>query len=294
MELRQIRYFITLAEQKNFTRAANILYIAQPTLSQQIAELERELDVKLLSREKRSLELTPAGEAFLKEANLLMTQYEKCKLSVEPYSSGYSGHINFMTLPSVEVTFYPQFGALFHNKYPNITVHHMTNTVKNMEQQIKDRTADIALIISPEGKQRKHIVSDCINTDRLVLAVSVNSPFKHIQSFEDPEIENILKQKGVFWSGWDNEFFMEFLDHYTKNLHYICHEDVITILTEVLGLRGYTVLPEVYLNSFHSAFHIIPFPEPIGNLDVCLLHHKQNASPCVNLFLREALEYIKG
>ena len=77
MELRQLQYFTAVAETLNFSRAAEILYISQPALSQQIADLERELGVLLLQRSKRAVSLTPAGALLLQEAKKLLYQSEK-------------------------------------------------------------------------------------------------------------------------------------------------------------------------------------------------------------------------
>lgn len=77
MELRQLRYFIAVAETLNFSRAAETLYISQSALSQQIADLEREVGVDLLRRSKRSVELTVPGAALLAEAKKLLHQSEK-------------------------------------------------------------------------------------------------------------------------------------------------------------------------------------------------------------------------
>ncbi len=74
MELRHVRYFIAVAEYLNFRRAAQRLHIAQPPLSRQIHQLEEELGVELFARDKRAIELTPAGHAFLEQARQLMVQ----------------------------------------------------------------------------------------------------------------------------------------------------------------------------------------------------------------------------
>lgn len=67
VELRHFRYFIAVAEELNFRRAAERLFITQPALSHQIAQLEHEIGVKLFERDKRKVELTAAGQAFLEE-----------------------------------------------------------------------------------------------------------------------------------------------------------------------------------------------------------------------------------
>lgn len=79
MELRHLRYFIAVAEELHFARAAECLDISGPTLTVQIQELERNLHAKLFTRTKRSVTLTPAGEALLPEARLTMAQFERAQ-----------------------------------------------------------------------------------------------------------------------------------------------------------------------------------------------------------------------
>src|SRR2546430_5924992 len=77
MELRHLRYFVGVAQELNFTRAAQILRIAQPALSRQIRQLEEEVGVVLLERNKRGVRLTDAGKAFLAEARAVLEQSEQ-------------------------------------------------------------------------------------------------------------------------------------------------------------------------------------------------------------------------
>ena len=80
MELRHLRYFVAVAEALSFTRAAQALRTAQPSLSQQIRDLEYEIGTELLNRDKRNVSLTPAGKVFLDEARLVLAQAERAKM----------------------------------------------------------------------------------------------------------------------------------------------------------------------------------------------------------------------
>lgn len=93
MEMRQLRYFLAVAEQLHFTRAAELLHVAQPALSQQIATLEREIGAKLLERAKRRVQLTPAGRAFREKVTLALEQTREAVLDAQRIESGEGGSI---------------------------------------------------------------------------------------------------------------------------------------------------------------------------------------------------------
>ena len=93
MELKQLRYFLQVAEYLNFSRAAEQLYISQPALSYQIAELERELGVELFVRDRRKVYLTPAGKALLEPARELLSRAEGLPQVARQSSGGPGGHL---------------------------------------------------------------------------------------------------------------------------------------------------------------------------------------------------------
>jgi DNA-binding transcriptional LysR family regulator len=113
MDFRQLRYFVAVAEERHFRRAAERLHMSQPPLSQQIQALERELNTKLLARDRRSVSLTAAGQAFLRRARGLLDQADGAAIEARQIGRGDLGRlvIGFMSAAMLS-RFPPMLGAL--------------------------------------------------------------------------------------------------------------------------------------------------------------------------------------
>ena len=122
VELRHLRYFVAVAEERHFTRAANRLRIAQPALSRQIRDLEEELGCPLLDRQARNLTLTAPGEALLEEARKLLGETERLKEATKRASNGQTGYVAVGYVSWIAPKF---FFPLFRNirqKYPGLEI----------------------------------------------------------------------------------------------------------------------------------------------------------------------------
>ncbi|WP_341525837.1 LysR substrate-binding domain-containing protein [Nostoc sp. UHCC 0302] len=144
IELRHLRYFIAVAEELNFSRAAERLHIAQPPLSQQIQALEAELGLKLFERKKRPLQLTTAGQVFLAEAYLVFTQLEQAITSAQKVSRGEIGRLVVGTNSSVANSVLPDILQMFHPLFPEVIL--VLREVSSSQQvsQLRDRQIDVA------------------------------------------------------------------------------------------------------------------------------------------------------
>lgn len=122
MELRHLRYFIAVAEAGSFSDAARRLRIAQPPLSQQIAALEQELEARLFHRTSRGVSLTPAGEAFLREAHLTLAQSQKAVQSARRAERGETGHLEIGFITSATNAVVSRAIHRFRAAHPQVTL----------------------------------------------------------------------------------------------------------------------------------------------------------------------------
>lgn len=244
MELRHIRYFIVLAEELNFSRAAQRLHIAQPPLSRQIKELEDELGAKLFNRSKRHVELTPAGKVFLQKAYQIFDQVEQARFNTRLTAIGKEGELRISFTGAVQ-DLIPVIRE-YHRLHPQvgIVIKHMTN--KEQIKALNEKTVDIALVST-------QIESSNIHTTPLR-----NLPF--YAAF--PENHPLVKKKKLYLKDLANETFimtprsvgvlyyetfMSAFNHakFTPNIA-IQADDLHTVLALVASGMGITLTPSPF------------------------------------------------
>ena len=118
MELRHLRYFRAVAEELHFGRAAERLHIAQPPLSQQIRQLERELAVTLLVRTTRKVELTPAGEAYLKRVVAILDAVDEAGGQAQRIAEGAEGQLAIGCVGSATYSLLPRLVRALREELP--------------------------------------------------------------------------------------------------------------------------------------------------------------------------------
>ncbi|MGV9667019.1 LysR family transcriptional regulator [Nocardia niigatensis] len=148
MELRQLRYFVTVAEEANFTRAAARLHLAQPGLSAQIRQLERELGQPLLDRSGRSVTLTPVGAAVLPLARAALDEVERITHTVDEFTGLLRGHVRVGLISGAageEIDIAAVLSA-FHRDHPQIGISLTEDTSDAMYNAVRRGDLDIGLL----------------------------------------------------------------------------------------------------------------------------------------------------
>ncbi|MFQ6394047.1 LysR family transcriptional regulator [Nocardia sp. KC 131] len=148
MELRQLRYFVTVVEEANFTRAAARLHLAQPGLSAQIRQLERELGQQLLDRSGRSVTLTEVGAAVLSHARAALAATELVTQTVDEFTGLLRGHVRVGAISGTAAEEFDISSALadFHDDHPQVGISLTEDTSERMLAAVRHGELDIALV----------------------------------------------------------------------------------------------------------------------------------------------------
>lgn len=192
MQLRQLQYFVAVAEQLSFRKAAEILYVTQPLLSKQIADLEDEVGYPLFIRNTRSVSLTPAGKVMLKEANKLIRESESLITNVKN-AAKYGEAYGLLRIGYEESYAHETFGFLFsemREEYPSIDLQVHRYNSNELTNALQKNFVDLGFLLLPEKHLGKHIESKILACDTLAMAVS-NRLLK-----KDAPIEDFIRLAG--------------------------------------------------------------------------------------------------
>lgn len=149
MELRVLNYFLAIAREENFTRAAQQLHVTQPTLSRQIADLEQELGVKLFRRSNHNVVLTEDGMILKRRAQELLTLADKTKLDFLHRGEQLEGTVAIGSGEFLATRCLTDCIATFHRMHPQVRYELVSGNAGNLLDQIERGLLDLALLAEP-------------------------------------------------------------------------------------------------------------------------------------------------
>lgn len=175
MELRHLRYFVAVAEERHFGRAAHRLHMAQPPLSQQIKALETELGLTLLRRTTRTVELTDAGEAYLRRARAILDSVEEAGREAQSVAAGMTGRLVIGCVGSATYSLLPRLVRGLAQELPGVDfTFEGEMLVPDQVRALSASRMDIALLRPPVHDPS--LAVDVLRHDRLVVAVADDHP----------------------------------------------------------------------------------------------------------------------
>jgi DNA-binding transcriptional LysR family regulator len=289
MEIRQLRYFISVAEHLNFTEAAKRLFVAQPSVSQQIASLERSMDVKLFVRDKHSVKLTPAGKVFLNDAIEILNKSEEALKRAKKAAIGEVGQLSIGFLNAPVKSFLPDLVKEFRKKYRYIQINLNHYQTGQIVEKLKNDEVDIAFTMS-------FMPQDLTEWESITLFSQPYCMFMnqehHLVGKESVSIFDLEQEPFVMLDrkespqGYDHLFRLFAKHGFLPNI-VVQAERIETVLMFVEAGLGIAVLPKhlkVYAN---PSLRFVEIEEWNHTVDIVIAWKKTNPNPSITLFLNE-------
>lgn len=159
MDIKQLKYFLTIAEEGQITRAAKRLHMAQPPLSQQLKLLEEDLGVNLVERESRGIVLTEAGHLLYKRAAHMLELLQTTRKELKEMNEGNSGTLSIGAVASSGTTFLPIKIVNFHERYPHINFHLREGDTNKILELLNTGIIEIGIVRTIFDSKTYHSVS---------------------------------------------------------------------------------------------------------------------------------------
>ena len=213
MQIHQLRYVLAVAENKSFSAAAKKLFLAQPSLSQQIINLEKELGIALFVRHPKSVTLTDAGEQFLKSARRIVNEVDQLSDLMQKHSQLQNGTLRIGLLWVASYLNLSHILTDYHRIYPGISYSLTVDGSNTLLQMLDSRSINAAFVISSEAalQHKEDLFSHRIMDDRYVAIVSRQNPlsarpFISHAGFACRKISLCLQKSLHFARNWSRPF----------------------------------------------------------------------------------------
>lgn len=286
MDLRHLKYFIAVAEELNIGRAALRLHISQPPLTRQIQQLEEELEVQLLVRTPRGVELTQAGEMFLEEARNIRSLVDQAIERTKRAGQGKLGRIDIGIFGTGILSAIPKLLQLFRDTNPDVRV--VLHTMSKAEQIEALRQRRISVGFNRMLTPLPDMNSELIMREPLYLAVNQSHPLSRQKSVSFKEVAK--HPLVLFPTGARPNFVDRIMElcrqlDITPDISQIVG-DAVTGVALVAGGFGISVVPESVITLAPPGIVYLPFSDaPSATIDLSCIYRKDDQSPILQALL---------
>lgn len=294
MELRQLRYFQSVAEELSFSKAAQKLRIAQPALSRAVKDLELSVGAELLARTKRSVKLTPAGAVLLHEAGVLLGLSEEAVRKVQRTVKGQEGELRLGFIGPPTQPFLSRLLKEFQKRHPRVTVILEERTPERVWEMVLKNRLDIGLTRPVNAGARIGLQTLLLRKEALCVAVPRQHPLATRsrvtwQMLRDLPLIVLARREGVglhdrVLLGCQQAGFSPKLAH-TPSI-------VGTVLTYVEAGAGVGVVPES-VDTLNASKDVVFKPlHPAHSVDLVMVWKKDEISPTGEAFRALVAEWV--
>ena len=285
MELRHLRYFITVAEELNFSKAALKLYTAQPSLSQQIKDLEEDVGVKLLHRTKRKVELTEEGAVFLEQARLTLAQADKAIAMARQVSQAKQQMLRIGFVPVAEMKIFPYILPNLRVQNPDLKIELLS--LNNNEQMRLLKKGDLDLTFTRHNFNSDEIESQFVIREPLIFLLPKDHPLAKYERIPAKALNGIdFIIPSAEQSLTLNQAILDFAKANGIELNIVQKADNILFNINSIGMGlGCTILPGYIAPLTMNNTIIRPLDIELPYLDLYVSYRKNSNSPSVDKFM---------
>ena len=288
MDIKQLEYFICIAEVLNFTKAAEKFYISQTAMSQQIKCLEDSLNVKLFTRNNRKVSLTPAGQVFYKKCKSIVNDMDSAINETIKTASGYNGSLKIGFTSGHSTSIIYNLVKSFLKKYPDVDINILDSNLGNLYEGLNNKNLDLVFSVNFNLNHIKNFKFLNINSDYLYVIMNKDHPFAQYETLCRSDLKN---EKFVFLDrkevplGYDKFISNCITSGFSPNIVKHCNSLESLSLIIKLGI-GITILPKFHIGNFGDDLIFIPLKNEEFKIDNVLIWNDSNLNPTTDLFLK--------
>ncbi|HAT8551958.1 TPA: LysR family transcriptional regulator [Vibrio vulnificus] len=260
MESKQLKQFLAVAEEKNFTRAAQSLHIAQPALSVSIKKLEQSLGVTLFKRDDKQITLTTEGQTLYEHAKRVVQQLHDAELAMNELKGLEKGEVRLGAPSMMGSYFFPEILMAFKSHYPNLKLTLIEAGTQSIRKMLLDGDLDIGVITEndvPDDLEIDHLFSS-----QMMAVVGSEHPLSQRASLTFEEF--FQHELVMFKSGY---FHRDFLDHFSQQhgieMQYSFETNLLPLILKIVK-REFAITALLQLVTENESGVVgVPFSPPV-------------------------------
>jgi len=261
MNIRDLKYIVAVAEYRNFSKASEICFISQPTLSMQIKKLEEYLDIKIFERDNKKVLLTADGSKIIEKAKIILSEVDNIKKFSKSVKSPYAGELIIGVIPTIAPYLLPRIIEKINKQYPNLKIFLKEGTTDNLLKDIKNGKIDVMIQALP--MDLGDLKTEVIYKEEFFVAVPKNHEWAERKIIKKNELNDkyiLLLEKEHCLRG----HILQQLCNLSNNNDKIDFKatSLETLRYMVMSGLGITVIPKLAINESDRNIVYIPFTDP--------------------------------